>query len=339
MPEPSTPSDPFVPLPPSDQSPQGQVGCLLWLAGFLVLLGGGIIAVFIVNPTGKGDVWVMPLVGGAFALVGLLLLYAGIRGARGLRIAPVEVSIERRVRLVPGATVRTRLRQPGPMTIESLKLKATCEREYRRKVKEDSSSTVEDCELIWEQVLLEVRDRRVSAGDVLECEVDLTLPPGAQPTGRAQPDGRIRWRLEVFGEAGFLRATHRAFDIQVQQAPGDASVVSPLPAGQVDVPKSPDEDVAEATGADVPRVRATQAKPGGPFHAGCLVFAAGFLLSGGVFLWAFFSGAAFSGRGNPYMALVGGLLFSGFGLVALVVGVLTFLPAPAAKRSRRRRSP
>jgi hypothetical protein len=206
------------PLAPRDKSQAGNVGCLLTLAAFLLLIGGGILAVFVVHPEGKGDMWVMPLVGGGFALVGGTLMWGGIRGARGLKVASAELSMDRDVPLVPGARVRVRLRQPGPVAIESIRVKASCDRVYQRRVKPNSSATVEDHETLWEEVLIEARDERVARFAAFERDGTLVLPADARPTGPAQPDGRIRWQIEVFAEAGLMRATYRVFDLHVGAA-------------------------------------------------------------------------------------------------------------------------
>jgi hypothetical protein len=211
------------PLAPRDKSQAGNVGCLMILAGFLLLIGVGILAVFVIHPEGKGDMWVMPLVGGGFALVGATLMWGGIRGARGLSVPPAELSMEDGVPLVPGARVRVRLRQPGPVAIESIRVKASCDRVYQRPIKPDSSSTVEDSETLWEAVLIESRDERVARGAALERDGVLALPADARPTGPAEPDGRIRWQVEVFTEAGFMRATYRVFDIRVRRVHDDES--------------------------------------------------------------------------------------------------------------------
>jgi hypothetical protein len=208
------------PLAPRDKSQVGNVGCLLILAGFLLVIGVGILAVFIIHPEGKGDMWVMPLVGGGFALVGATLMWGG---ARGLGVPPAELSMERDVPLLSGARVRVRLRQPGPVAIESIRVKASCDRVYQRPIKPDSSSTVEDRETLWEAVLIESRAERVVRGAVLERDGTLALPADARPTGPAEPDGRIRWQIEVFTEAGFMRATYRVFDVHVRRTHDDAS--------------------------------------------------------------------------------------------------------------------
>jgi hypothetical protein len=64
MPDPTALSKAFVRLKPSDAPAGAQVGCLFLLAAVLLLPGIGILAAFIINPAGKGDMWVMPVVGG-----------------------------------------------------------------------------------------------------------------------------------------------------------------------------------------------------------------------------------------------------------------------------------
>jgi hypothetical protein len=295
----------FVRLTPRDDA-AGRVGCLFVLAGGLLFVGVGLLVVFAFHPEGEGDMWVMPVVGGAFALAGVVMLFAGVRGARGASTPPTEVFIEGGNRPRPGDTVHLLLRQPGAVDIESLVLTLRCERVYRRRVKPASSATVEDCDAIWEQELIDVRDERVPAGGVLVRDAVVTLPPDARPTGPASPDGRIRWQLEARGEVGLLRATYGAFEIEVGGAQADNPAVA-----------------TSATSRPGPR-GATARRVSPP--AGCLFFGLGFLLSGVFFLWMFFSGAAFSGRGNPYMALFGGGLFTLVGLAALLVVVLSVLP-------------
>ncbi len=210
----------FVRLERRGPSASGQVGCLLFLAILLTLIGGGILVGYWVNPKGEGDMWVVPVVGGAFFLVGVLLLWAGVRGVRGLKVPAPELWRDAAAPLVPGGRVRLRLRQPGPVTFEKLKVKALCERVYRRVVSKKDGTTVEDQETLWEQALLELHGERVAAGAVLDRELVLDLPAEARPTGPAEPDGRVRWAIEIWGEAGLLRATYHPFEIEVRGAAG-----------------------------------------------------------------------------------------------------------------------
>jgi hypothetical protein len=71
-------------------------------------------------------------------------------------------------------------------------------------------------------------------------------------------------------------------------------------------------------------------------RAGCLGFGALFVLCGSLFLWMFFSRETFRVRGNPYMALFFGSACLAVGLVALFVGIRSFLPS--AKETRRRQA-
>jgi hypothetical protein len=220
--------------------------------------------------------WVMPVVGTAFALVGGAMLFAAVRGARGAGIPPTEVCIERGTRLRPGDTVRLLLRQPGAADIESLRLVLRCERVYRRAVRATSNSTVEDRDSIWEQELLDIRDRRVPAGSVLQREAAFTLPPDARPTGPASPDGRIRWQLEARGEMGWLRATYRVFVVRVgggAEAFGTADEHRRGHGGS----DSPTGEASNATSPAGPR-RPTAPRVSAP--GGCFVLGLGFLVGG-----------------------------------------------------------
>ena len=208
----------YVQLTRRGPEARAQAGCILALAAILLVLGCGAIAVFIHNPAGKGDPWVMPIVGGAFALVGAVLLFAGVRGARGSSIPTPGLYLEGPACLSPGTGTHLRIRQPGPVHLEELKVTLVCERVYRRRVRPNSASTVEDQDLLQEHVVLAVRNERVGRLEALEREVDVVLPSDAPPTGPAQPDGTIRWTFEVRGEAGFMRVTYHPFEILVARS-------------------------------------------------------------------------------------------------------------------------
>jgi len=82
---------PFSPLRRRRPTPGTQVGCLVFLGVLLFLLGLGFLVVYLINPAGKGSMIVVPIVGLVFAGVGGVLLYAGAKGWRGLRIPWTEV--------------------------------------------------------------------------------------------------------------------------------------------------------------------------------------------------------------------------------------------------------
>lgn len=205
----------FTRLSPRSPGPAGSPGCVALLGLPLLLLGGGAASVPFLGDDPFSESWVALVVGLAFGSVGLLLVWGAIRGARARSLPPPEVALEQGVRPRPGGAFRVRVRQPGPVALESLRLVLTCERRYRRQVRRRSTATVDDSELRWERELLRVRDESVPAGAVLERVVAVEIPPDAEPTGPALPDGRIRWTLELAVEAGLLRGWRTDFEIEV----------------------------------------------------------------------------------------------------------------------------
>ena len=96
-----------------------QIGCTLALA----LIVGGIGATAFVLASRHRETepsFVVYVVGGGFALVGLLLLYSAIHQLFALRTPETIVEIDRDV-LVRGGDVQLYFRQPGPAQFESLR--------------------------------------------------------------------------------------------------------------------------------------------------------------------------------------------------------------------------
>lgn len=196
----------------------GKPGCALLLALPTGIVGFGALWLYFSGHAddGEGPGWIVPVVGFAFAAVALLLLYAGLRGMRGRSIPLPEVSLEKGIVLRPGARGVVRVRQPGPARFAKLTVKAVCERRYRRPVGKDGESSVEDIEPLWSTTLFEIVDQPIARGLAVERDLELRLPHDARPTGPAQPEGEVRWAIEVWGEGGFLRATYHPFVLTVQ---------------------------------------------------------------------------------------------------------------------------
>lgn len=210
-----TPAAAFERLPRAGAKPSEQLTCVFLLGVPLFLFGAAIIILFIFMPKSDEDIWVMAVVGGMFGGVGLLLLIAGLKGWRSRKIPWTELSISPGATLRPGQTARLRLRQPGPVALKKLTVTLVGERVYRRRVSVKSHSTVEDQEQLCERPVLEIRDTRVREGKALERERDFTVPDDARPSGPTHPDGHIRWRLDVVGQAGFMRGFRHPFDLTV----------------------------------------------------------------------------------------------------------------------------
>ena len=210
----------YVRLPRRGPAPRAQAGCALTLALVLLAVGVGVLALYLHNPAGKGDMWVMPVVGGAFALVGAVLLAAGVMGLRGASVLPPEVFLEEPGELTAGRCSRLRLRQPGPARLDTLTVTLLGERVYRRRVRPSSTSTVEDQERLHEQRLCLVERQRLGRLEALERELEVVPPADAVPSGPAPSEGTIRWTIEVRGDAGFLRTTYHPFEVAMRGAAG-----------------------------------------------------------------------------------------------------------------------
>ena len=105
----------------------------------------------------------------------------------------------------------------------------------------------------------------------------------------------------------------------MQPSPGAEDPVPLRPPGK----RASDEvDAAAVRAARQPGDRAAEPLTRSDLSTGigCAVITLGFLLAGPFFLWAYFSDVP-TKRGNPVMALVGGLIFTAVGLLALVVAL------------------
>jgi len=218
----------FVRLERRGPTAGAQVGCILLLATLLLVVGGGAIWLYFFKPAGKGDPLVLLVVGALFAVVGLVLLVAGVRGWRGASFPATELFLAEGAALVPGSSARLRVRQPGPISIDSLKVLLVCERVYRRKLRPNSAMTVEDKQLILERTVFETTNERVAGGGAFEQEIEFGVPADAPPTGPAQPDGTIRWTLDVRGDAGFMRATFHPFEVTVGSRTAQENQPNPI---------------------------------------------------------------------------------------------------------------
>lgn len=330
---PGSPADAPAPVPPgyvplrrAGPEPSTQVGCTFLLGIPLTLLGAGIFSVFFLDSGGDPNTWVSLLVGGGFGAVGLLLLFAGIKGKRGLSVPRTEVYLQEGVALRPGVLARVIVRQPGPASLDSLDVRLLCERVYRRVVSEKSRSTVEDRERLVEQELVSLRGTVAPAGGAIERDAVLTIPPDAPPDGPAVPDGTIRWSIEVVGDAGVMRAIFHSFRLAVGSAGEGRLGAGPQPAEDADgetvgesaaEPAGGGETATAAPGTGPAQSRGDGGKTGG---CGCLAIGAGFLFCGATFIWLYFN--AETARGNPLVGLIGGIVFSLLGVGAIAFGLL-----------------
>jgi len=303
----------FVTLTPRQRRFSRRPGCLLMLGGPMMGFGLWLISVAVLRVIVIVPAPMLIGVGAGFALLGFVLLVSRMRRVSWSGLPEVEVAIAGGKRLRPGASAALRLRQPGPARIERLTVSLVCERHYSRQVLKPDASAVtstDESEVVWSEDLLDERDIRVSARARLEKVVTLTVPTLAKPTGPVLPGGSIWWHLDVRSDTGGGTPLLDQFNIVVV-LPGDATA----PASRT-----------EAT-TDKDPVDASNAASGLSVAVGCGLITLAFMLVGPAFLYFYFSGAP-TQRGNPVMALVGGVVFTGVGLLALVWLVKQFFEKP-----------
>lgn len=171
------------------------IGCTALLGLVPSALGGGILVQSWRHWKSWGDDFVVVIVGGAFALVGLGLILMAIHQAFAIRVAETEVSIDRPV-LAPGMEARVRVRQPGPVNLLSLNGRLVCEvrkRRTGRNGKHSYSSTYP-----YQERIFEIRGGVIPENQSLDHESLFTVPPGAEAT-LDTPELKRIWRLEVWG--------------------------------------------------------------------------------------------------------------------------------------------
>lgn len=196
---------------------RSQLGCTASLA--LILCAVATIALIAGREPGK-DSWVATVVGGVFALFGMLLLGSLIRqwAASGIPEIIVECSAQP---LLPGGMFHVSFIQQGPANLKSLRAKLVCIEETRVPLPNAGagrSSHRTDVRTLATHDLIEAVHLRVAARDVWVGERDFVVPADARATGT---DGKVtvRWRIEVWGLGqGFASFMH-PFPIEVGPGP------------------------------------------------------------------------------------------------------------------------
>lgn len=192
-------------------SRKSEQGCRVFLAFLLIGLPIGL-GIPIINHWGEEGSVLAAIVVGAFGLVGLLLLYVSIHQAFAARIPETIVEIER-VSLQPGDKVQVCIRQPGPVSLHSLRANLTCEESVRRVGSKGRIS--HSSRLIYQQNFLDIQDAMISAGDTLEQMVILEIPIDAKPSSDRGAT-KINWRIEVWGKVEDWPGFMHPFSIRVQ---------------------------------------------------------------------------------------------------------------------------
>jgi hypothetical protein len=205
----------YLPVRLTRETPfKSQLGCTFAIA--VVTLAVGALAWFAAGTEGKGTAWVGYVVGGAFGLVGLIVLWTFVRqfAAIGLKETIVEISREP---LQPGETASICLIQPGPAKLKSLRANLVC-MESRSKSVWNSEKKVHEQHreerLASSEKVLEATHLNVAAGDAWHEIATFSLPADAKAVGTV--DGvTTTWKIEVWGTGYFLASFMHPFRVDV----------------------------------------------------------------------------------------------------------------------------
>jgi hypothetical protein len=182
-----------------------QIGCTLLLAALLGTLGGGILF-FALR---AGDRGIALLVGGAFALVALVLLYSAVHQTFALKTPQTIVEIDRR-ELRRESPVQLYFRQPGPASFESLRANLVGEERWSTGSGKHRRHHVEQLGVfnLYDSGPFEV-DGNTPFEDTVTAQVP-DLPHAA--AGREE-----RWQLEVWGKVRGRADFQHVFPIVVDR--------------------------------------------------------------------------------------------------------------------------
>lgn len=197
-----------------------QLGCTLALAVLLGLLCALGIAAGSSDDGESENHWVAYVVGGGFGFFALLLIWAWVRqfATRGIAETIVEVSGEP-VRM--GAAARMALRQRGPAVLASLRARLLCVETTARMVHPPGSKSgprrqVAERYLV-QQEIFEATYLRVARGEVWSETFEFVPSTEGRATqGMETDDYYVRWRIEVWGKAGWIGGFMHPFPIPVE---------------------------------------------------------------------------------------------------------------------------
>ncbi|HYI12547.1 MAG TPA: hypothetical protein VEK57_26075 [Thermoanaerobaculia bacterium] len=174
---------------------RAQAGCALAIGLFLSLFGGGICWLSIRN-----DDYGLPLiVGGGFALVGVVLIFSGIHQRIASTVAETIFELDTQP-LGRGRSHTALVLQDGPLDLQSLRANLVClvyiTQRVRREGREEKSVLTKQ---LWDTNLLDVGAIDLRAGERQQWDVVIDVPRDAKPTGEDGEDRRIEWRIEIWG--------------------------------------------------------------------------------------------------------------------------------------------
>jgi hypothetical protein len=173
-----------------------QAGCALGI-GCVLLLIGGTICFFALKHEDYG----LPLiVGGAFTLVSLLLVYSGIHqffAQSGVKETIFELED---LPVMRGAARNGIVIQEGPLRLQSLRANVVCMEETRKQVRRNGTTRTERFrKMIWDTNILDEGELILGDHDRAERNVIIEIPRNCPPSGEIGKAQSIEWRVEIWG--------------------------------------------------------------------------------------------------------------------------------------------
>jgi hypothetical protein len=186
------------------------MACIAW---------NGAVSVFVVMAfhsfwAGAPD-WLMTLFIAPFLVVGVALIIVFVRLLRQTAsIGPTLVEISDHP-LLPGGSYRLFLSQSGNLTLKSIEVSLTCEEEAI--FRQGTNARTENRE-VFRQSLYSNAGAIIRPGEPLEAECNVTIPPGAMHSFRANHN-QVQWKLIVRGDIVGWNAFQRSFPVVVRPLP------------------------------------------------------------------------------------------------------------------------
>lgn len=149
-------------------------------------------------------------------VVGLLVLLSGIHQLFAVRSPETIVEIDP-AELTPGAPLRLRITQPGPLHLRSLHVNLAGEElqyYYPRGLPGEGSKRSSKTRYLGPHRMAEITQSRIAAGETLERDVMFTVPSDVVASVDSV-DLKIRWTIEVWGRVAWWPDFMHPFPVRV----------------------------------------------------------------------------------------------------------------------------
>lgn len=171
-------------------------GCALGMGIVVGLIAGVIIFMCL-----RHDDYGLPLiVGSAFGLVALLLLYSGIHQLIASGVPETILELDD-LPVTRGRSMHGLVIQDGPIDLKSIRANLLCLEITAKRYKRAKGGTETSyfTKVLSETNILDVGEISLSAGERLQWDLSLDIPRDHPATGKIATDKRIEWKLEVWG--------------------------------------------------------------------------------------------------------------------------------------------